>query len=113
MTSNLIPVCLESPYAGDVERNLRYARAAVRDCLDRDESAYGSHLFFTQPGILRDEVPEERELGIRAGFVWAALATKRVFYVDLGWSSGMKAGLAEANRIGQPVEVRYMPGWGR
>ncbi len=60
---------------------------------------------------LRDEVPEERELGIRAGFVWGALATKRVFYVDLGWSSGMRAGLAEARRIGQPVEVRYLPGW--
>jgi hypothetical protein len=107
----MIAVCLESPYAGDIERNLRYARAAVRDCLQRGESAYGSHLLFTQAGVLRDEVPEERELGIRAGFVWGALASKRVFYADLGWSRGMLAGLDEAKRLGQETEVRSMPEW--
>lgn len=109
------PIVIESPYAGDVERNLRYLRAAMADAIQRGETPYASHALLTQPGVLRDDVPEERALGIKAGFrmgeVIAAVGGVRAFYVDLGWSSGMKAGLAEAERIGQPVEMRSVPGW--
>jgi hypothetical protein len=45
-------VIIESPYAGDVEPNVAYAKAAVLDCLSRGEAPYASHLFFTQDGIL-------------------------------------------------------------
>jgi hypothetical protein len=83
-------VVVESPYAGEIERNVWYARAAIRDSLLRGETPIASHLLYTQAGILRDEVPEERALGIRAGLVWSVVAWP-VFYVDLGWSSGMKA----------------------
>lgn len=104
-------VVIESPYAGDVERNLRYLRAAMHDSLSRGEAPYASHGLYTQPGVLRDEVPEERQHGIAAGFAWGACAKRRVFYVDLGWSSGMRAGLAEAWRIGQVTEIRNLPEW--
>lgn len=30
-------VIVESPYAGDIEKNVTYARAAIRDCLSRGE----------------------------------------------------------------------------
>ena len=50
-------VIIESPFAGDVDRNLRYARAAMRDCLLRGESPYASHLLYTQPGVLNDDIP--------------------------------------------------------
>ena len=63
-------VILESPYAGDVEENVAYARAAVRDSLLRGESPIASHLLYTQPGILMDDVPDERRLGIEAGLAW-------------------------------------------
>lgn len=118
------PVVLESPYAGarwDVPedhpaaRNLRYLRAAMHDCVQRGETPYPSHAILTQPGVLRDEVPEERARGIEAGFVMgrvlAAAGAPRVFYVDLGWSGGMWAGLAEAERLDQRVEYRSLPGW--
>jgi hypothetical protein len=62
------PVILESPYAGDVEANMRYARAAMRDSLMRGEAPFASHLLYTQEGVLLDSVPEERTLGIEAGF---------------------------------------------
>jgi hypothetical protein len=104
-------VVVESPYAGDVERNLRYLRAAMADCLARGEAPFASHALYTQPGVLRDEVPEERTKGITAGFRWGEVASLRVFYTDLGWSGGMRAGLAEAQRLGQPVEHRTLPGW--
>lgn len=105
-------VDLESPFAGDVERNLRYARACMRDCLKRGESPIASHLLYTQPGILRDEIPEERELGIAAGKVWAKHAAATVVYTDLGISRGMEFGIADALANGRPIEYRRLgEGW--
>lgn len=112
-------VVIESPYAGkgasefdrelETERNLRYLRACMRDCLvNRNESPYGSHGLYTQPGVLDDKVPAERTLGINAGFVWGHAGDKRVFYMDRGMSTGMKFGMEEANRLGQKVEERTL-----
>lgn len=63
-------VIIESPFAGDVEKNIRYARACVRDSLLRGESPIASHLLYTQEGILNDDVPAERQHGIDAGLAW-------------------------------------------
>jgi hypothetical protein len=104
-------VAIESPYAGDVERNVRYARAAVHDCLARGEAPIASHLLYTQPGVLRDDVPEERQEGIDAGLAWAAKADARVVYTDLGLSGGMQYGIAHARRLGQPIEYRTLGDW--
>ncbi len=99
-------VVIESPYAGDVEANLAYAKRCVLDCLRRGESPYASHLFFTQEGILDDLVPEERKLGIEAGFAWGRVADVVAFYIDLGWSRGMLAGYREAMSRGAVIEFR-------
>src|SRR5690606_3550939 len=40
-------VILESPYAGNIDLNIDYARAAVRDSLSRGESPIASHLLYT------------------------------------------------------------------
>lgn len=82
-------VIIESPYAGDIEFNTLYARRCVRDSVLRGEAPIASHLLFTQPGILRDEVPEERKMGIEAGLAWGHVADFHAFYTDLGWSKGM------------------------
>lgn len=102
-------VVLESPYAGDVERNVRYARACVRDSLLRGEAPIASHLLYTQPGILNDNVPAEREQGIAAGLAWLAAAEASVVYIDLGISRGMAHGIATARAAGLPVEMRRLP----
>lgn len=106
-------VVIESPYRGDIPRNLRYLRACMADCLARGEAPYASHALYTQPGVLDDDEPEQRELGIRAGFAWRPAADATVVYTDLGMSSGMVAGVADAESLGQPVEARSLPGWGR
>lgn len=108
MSDQMKLVVIESPYAGEVEVNLAYAKRAVRDCLKRGESPYASHLFFTQPGILDDLEPEERKLGIEAGFAWGRAAKLVVFYIDRGWSRGMKAGYIEALKRGTPIELRSL-----
>ena len=106
----MIRVIIESPYAGDVERNLRYLRAAMRDCLHRGEAPYASHALYTQPGVLDDDDPAERALGIVAGFVWRAAADKTVVYQDLNMSSGMRQGIEHAETIGHPIEYRRLGG---
>jgi hypothetical protein len=101
-------VVVESPYAGDVQRNVAYARAALADSLRRGEAPLASHLLYTQPGILDDLIPEERARGIEAGLVWADLADASVFYIDHGWSSGMLAALERAHSHGASVEIRRL-----
>lgn len=102
-------VIVESPYAGDIEKNVAYARAAIRDCLARGEAPIASHLLYTQPGVLRDELTDERQWGIDAGLAWGAVAEATVVYSDLGMSRGMKYGIEHAERSGRPVEVRSIP----
>ena len=80
-------VIVESPYAGDIEANLAYAREACANCLTRGEIPYASHLFF--PQFLDDLQPVEREIGMTAGYAFWKYASKVVFYIDRGWSNGM------------------------
>lgn len=99
-------VVIESPYAGDVERNALYARRAMADSLSRGEAPLASHLLYTQPGVLRDAVPAERKQGINAGLEWAKMAAATVVYRDLGISPGMAMAIEAAHRAGRPVEYR-------
>lgn len=99
-------VILESPFAGDVEKNIEYARKCVRDSLFRGESPIASHLLYTQPGILDDNDPSERAFGISAGLAWKAVAEKHVFYVDYGISNGMKYAMEQAEKNNIPIEKR-------
>lgn len=101
-------VVIESPLSGDFERNVRYAKLCILDALvNYGEAPYASHLLYTQ--CLDDEIPEQRKLGMEAGFFWAEKASTRIVYEDLGVSGGMKAGIAKAEEIGQAVEYRKLP----
>lgn len=106
-------VILESPYAGNVEENVAYARAALRDSLMRGEAPIASHLLYTQPGVLNDLNLAEREIGIAAGLAWRGAAAEAVFYVDLGWSNGMLAAQEIYLREGKPIVIRNLWSWRR
>jgi hypothetical protein len=101
-------VILESPYAGDVEANVAYARRALRDSVMRGEAPIASHLLFTQPGVLVDDDPIERWMGINAGLAWGVVAQATVVYADRGISRGMEHGIKMAHAEGREVEVRYL-----
>jgi len=101
-------VIVESPYAGNVTLNVRYARAALRDCLTRGEAPFASHLLYTQDGVLDDYNPEQRRLGIAAGLEWARVCEHVVFYLDLGWSPGMLAALERHTKDGHSMEERRL-----
>jgi hypothetical protein len=104
----MIRVVLESPYGGAISRNVTYARRCVRDCLQRGETPVVSHLLFTQPGILRDEEPEERVLGMAAGHAWINVCDFVVVYHDYGVSPGMLKGLDVARAEGKNVAYRLI-----
>ncbi len=92
-------VIVESPYSGNIELHLRYLRACMADCIARGEAPFASHGLYTQPGVLRDEVPGERAIGIAAGFAWREVAEATVVYIDLGFSTGMRHGISDAARM--------------
>jgi hypothetical protein len=102
-------VIIESPYAGNIILNENYARACMKDCFDRGEAPFASHLLYTQPNVLNDTVPDERTLGIDAGLLWGACADKTVVYTDLGLSTGMKYGIENAKKVGREIEYRTLP----
>lgn len=99
-------VIIESPFAGDTAKNIAYVRACVQDSLGRGEAPYASHLLYTQPGVLDDDKPEERKLGMEAGWEFMRVATRVAFYTDLGMSAGMQAAMRRAEALGVPTEER-------
>lgn len=122
---------IESPYAAKnadgswdaigVEINVEYARACMRDSLLRGEAPFTSHLLYTQAGVLRDQFPEERELGITAGFEFKRVAAVIAVYTDLGISPGMqwsidieRAAIVETSEGHHPsvrLQMRSLPEW--
>lgn len=101
-------VIIESPYKGDVDKNLDYLRACMRDCIERGEAPYASHALYTQPGVLDDTNPAERERGMLAGFAWMAQADVVAVYKDHGISSGMLRGINSAKDLDIPIEYRSL-----
>jgi len=101
-------VILESPYAGDLNRNIEYGRKCIRDSLSRGEAPIASHPLYTQEGILNDGIPHERQWGIDAGLAWRVVAEASVVYVDYGISNGMQYGIDAAVKAGVPVEYRHI-----
>ncbi len=97
-------VILESPYAGDVDTNLEYARECLLDSLSRGESPIAFHLLYTQ--VLNDDVPVQRARGLEASAGWYEKANAVVAYTDLGVSSGMEKGIRLAEKLSTFVEYR-------
>ncbi|MFW9871649.1 MAG: hypothetical protein ACFFG0_01015 [Candidatus Thorarchaeota archaeon] len=107
-------VVIESPYAGktdeDILKNEIYGEFAMHDCIvNYNESPYASHLLYTRKYVLRDHIPKERKLGIKAGFYWRNVAQATVFYTDLGITDGMIQGMEDCELKQNPYETRKLP----
>ena len=96
-------VIIESPYAGDVEENMKYLQRCIKDSLEYGEAPFASHLMYTE--ALDDTKPEDRNLGIQAGFNWGYAAHYIVVYGDLGISKGMEKAIKYYSQLGK--EIRY------
>lgn len=96
-------VAIESPFAGDVPRNVAYLLACMRFCLQQGVSPYAGHLQMTF--VLNDKDKEQRKLGMKCGFAHADQCDERWLFHDLGFSAGMKAGAARGEKRGQTIRT--------
>lgn len=118
--------------AEEMAENQRYADACMADSLRRREAPFGSHIIY--PRVLNDATPEERKLGMEAGFAWGvALALVNAgremsgdqplrqlgvplpeclvaVYVDRGITSGMDEGIRRHLSNGLRIEERRLGG---
>lgn len=101
-------VIIESPYRGDVESNLKYARECMKDSLMRGEAPFASHLLYTQ--VLDDTDPDERTLGMERAFWWYKHADLMAVYRDKGITVGMCNGMEIAESYGITIEYRSLHG---
>ncbi len=93
-------VYIASPYAGDVEGNVEFAKAACRYAATKGYTPVAVHLMY--PRFLDDRVPEEREAGLKMGRRVLA-ACEEIWLCGERMSAGMKAEEAEAKRLGIPI----------
>ena len=100
----MLRVIIESPYAGDINRNVPYARACLRHSIEMGEAPMASHLLYPQ---VLDETTE-RDKGLQLGYEWMGAADKVVFYTDYGWSPGMIRALKVARLLQKPFQVRQI-----
>ena len=99
-------VIIESPYAGDISTNETYARRCMKDSFSKGEYPFASHILYTQPGILDDAIPEERKLGMEAGWEILKRSDYSVVYEDYGMSRGMEEGIKIAEKLRHKIEYR-------
>lgn len=93
-------VYIASPYAGDVERNVAFAKAACRYAMEQGYVPVAAHLMY--PQFLDDQMPEERRLGTRMGLRVLAFCDE-VWLCGEQMSDGMKEEEAKAKRLRIPI----------
>lgn len=93
-------VYIASPYAGDVENNIAYAKAACRYAMEQGCTPVAVHLLY--PQFLNDLIPEERELGIQMG-LRVLKACDELWLCGEFISAGMQTEYQAAKELGIPV----------
>lgn len=93
-------VYIASPYAGDVEGNVEFAKAACRYAAAKGYTPVAVHLMY--PQFLDERVPKEREAGLKMGRRVLA-ACDEFWLCGEKLSAGMRAEKAEAKRLGIPI----------
>ena len=96
-------IYVASKYAGDVSNNVVKAIQYCRYVISKGFMPLASHLFY--PQMLDDSVESERALGLSFGLELLRMCDEVWVFGEI--SSGMKAEIAEAKRIGKDV-IRYI-----
>ncbi len=89
-----------SPFAGDMEMNVKRALKYCRFALARARLPIAPHCYF--PRFMDDGIPSERELALRFGLRLLG-GCREIWVFGRHISKGMAAEIAEARRRGIPV----------
>lgn len=120
--TEMVTVMIESPYSAEtpekIQENVDYAIKCMQDCINRGEAPFASHLLYTQQvgngkAFEKDGQTDQqhwitRAKGIELGSTWRKLVDKTVFYLDKGWSSGMRTAKEDCVCLGRPFEERFI-----
>ena len=100
-------IYVASPYAGDVEKNVEYAKRVCREIMEHGYAFVAPHLMY--PAILDDDVPKERQTGIEMGLALLSRCDELWAFGPVV-SSGMQREIAEAERLRIPIRRMDMAG---
>lgn len=95
-------VYIASPYAGDVEKNVEFAKAACRYAVAEGHTPIAVHLMY--PRFLNDGDPEERSKGLRMG-LRVLLACDELWLCGDHLSIGMQEEKEFAEKLGIPIRM--------
>lgn len=98
----LVYIC--SPYKGETERNIIYARELVKYAVERGTSPICPHLYL--PQIFDDNKQEERERALGVGLELLEYCDTLLVGMRYGISEGMRAEIHRAEKLGK--RVRYI-----
>ena len=96
----LVYIC--SPYAGNIDQNILFAKAACRYAASQGCAPVAPHLLY--PQFLNDSVPAERDAGIRMGLRLLSPCDE-LWICGSRISAGMENEITEAKRLGIPVRT--------
>lgn len=94
-------VYIVSPYAGDIEKNVKAAIGYCRFAISKKMLPIASHLLY--PQMLDDTNPAEREIGTMYGLALLAVCDE-VWCFGKTISPGMKQEITEAKQLGKPIK---------
>lgn len=111
-------VMVESPYSGDIDRNVRYLQLCMAECgVLHNELPYASHAIMTQHSRCKNHYVSDynkkwnvltRDYAIKVSQRMRHRCDRTVFYIDRGWSTGMKAAKLYCQTHGLPFEERQL-----
>lgn len=93
-------IYVASPYAGDIQKNMEFAKRACRHVMNEGHAFFAPHLLY--PSLLDDSQPRERQLGIDMGLAMLERCDELWCYGD-HISHGMMQEISEADSLGIPV----------
>lgn len=94
----LVYIC--SPYAGDIEKNIKFAQDACRYAISQNCAPLAVHLLY--PMLLDDAVTAERKIGIQMG-LRVLVSCEELWICGDRISTGMEQEIEEAKRVGIPI----------
>lgn len=93
-------IYVASPYAGDIEKNTKFAKKACRHVMNAGHAFFCPHLLY--PNILKESCPAERQLGLDMGLAMLDSCDELWCYGD-HISQGMMAEIEQALKLKIPT----------
>lgn len=93
-------IYMASPYAGDIEKNIEFAKKACLYITEQGHAFYAPHLLY--PAVLDESLPEQRQLGLDMGLTMLEKCDELWVCGDR-ISFGMQAEIDHAIQFGIPI----------